>query len=500
MAKPNGKRGPKIVQRPHPRGERGTKISVDEIVKRVEVGRKDPKTVAWTRETLVRANLGGFKANKMDQAKAILERLRKEHPYFEDPVDAEFMPSAACTLDGCEGLKFMGEDCDGLVIAFLSAVESVGIIGAIVAHSYEPNRVHTHVLAAVLDQKRKVWVRCDPSTDDPFGSSSRPTRETFIGVPGGKVLADEKGPVNVKAVRSPMADMRPSGDFVGVGRPKGDGMVGQTEQAEPGTTGMTEAFKSVLREKIRVATEEAEEVWYQVKFEHRQLELVSEMLGYNLVEPDIAEPGASTWNAEAEKYYRDAEKWTPLMLQYGFAAARGDREVFWDEEFQTVLITGRPGEPFVSMNKHGQFIVKNTDIEGKDTGALGFVVESSVLVAMGLVVVGIGIGYLSLREFMGYAKLKIEERARRMDDGFIQDQVADGVPYKEAVDNLAKKGKIANERARIEIEKEEASPFSKVTKTAESALNAVVVVGMAAAAVYGATLAFDWAKSRKASK
>jgi len=273
------------------------------------------------------------------------------------------------------------------------------------------------------------------------------------------------------------------------------GMVGQSGQAEPGTTGMTEEFKKILRSRIRDLTDQAAKRWEEFKFHHRQMELVCEMMGYPLVEPGVSEPNSSLWTAEAEQYYRDAERWTPIMLNYGYDAAVGRREVAWDDENKTVLISGLPGEPFVSMNQFGQFVVKSTEEEPREgsTGSVGY----AFWIGAGIVVVAFGIGYLYVDRFLDYGSQKIEERKVRLQRQFIDDQRADGVPMDKAVENSEKVFGSSKERAKAEIEKENVSPFAKVTKTAESALNAIVVVAAVGAAVYGISVAYDWTKDRR---
>lgn len=202
----------KVERRSHPRGEKGTKISLEEASKRASEGRLDPRTRAWSIEKLLEA---GYPASKKDQAAALLAALRRERAYVPDPTDAEFMPSAACQLAGCEGLTFLGEDCDGLLIAFLAAAGSIGIEGAVVGHSYEADGQLSHVLAAVYDGR--TWHTCDPSTDEPFGQVARPTREKWLSVPGGMVMCDGR---TCNRNQAPDLVRRGDGDFVGVGTPK----------------------------------------------------------------------------------------------------------------------------------------------------------------------------------------------------------------------------------------------------------------------------------------
>ncbi|MFA5053107.1 MAG: hypothetical protein WC565_03550 [Parcubacteria group bacterium] len=452
----------------------------------------DPKTVAWSRETIVRGGLGGFQADKMAQAKAILERLRKERPYIEDPIDGEFIPSAACTLEGCDGLVFMGEDCDGLVVAFLSAIESVGIEGCIVAHSYEAHRQHTHVLAAVRDEKRNVWVRCDPSTNDPFGTASKPTRETFIAVPGGKVLADKNGVVDAAKVGSGLGTGQNTGRFVGVGRPS-DGLLGAG--AEPGTTGITEAFYDYMREQTKRITSELADSFYDVKFQHRQYKLACEMMGYPIV--------SDSWKIESEEYYQDMEKWIPKMISYGYEGSTDKRPMAYDVDNSSSLILGKPGEPRIGFDdKTGRFTVEDTTPSASGTVGAALYIG----LAVGAIIVGSVIQYMSVKEVCDIVKAHLDKAAMKRAQDFVTEQtdklVSGGMSredaMKEALRIQSELSNQAKDQAEIEVRKEEVSPFSKLAKTAESALTALMVIAMGGVAVYGIAALLDWNKSRRA--
>jgi len=486
---PNRTAGPKTVSRPHPRGEKGIRVSLSEIVDRVEKGRMDPKTVAWARETIVRGGLGGFQADKMAQAKAILERLRKERPYIEDPIDGEFIPSAACTLEGCDGLVFMGEDCDGLVVAFLSAIESVGIEGCVVAHSYEPHRQHTHVLAAVRDEKRGVWVRCDPSTSDPFGTASKPTRETFIAVPGGKVLADKNGVVDAARVPSGLGSSDNTGRFVGVGRP--GGML--AGQAEPGLTGITESFYEYMREQVKRITSDLADSFYDVRFQHRQYKLACEMMGYSII--------SESWPQASEDYYGDMEKWIPKMINYGYDGATDKRRLAYDVDQSSSLILGKPGEPRVGFDEATKrFVIEDTTITPPGTMGAAY-----VGLVVGAVIIGSVIQYLSVKEVCDVVKAHLDKASMRRAQDFVTEQteklVAGGMSREEATKEAlriqSELSSQARDKAEIDVKKEEVSPFSKLAKTAESALTALMVIAMGGVAVYGIAALLDWNKSRR---
>lgn len=503
--------GPKVVTRRHPRGSKGTKVSVSEIVRKVEQGRLDPKTRAWSIETLHRGNLGGFGADKIEQSRAIFERLKKERIYIEDPVDGEFMQSSACTLDGCDGLMFLGGDCDDLVIAFLSAIESVGIEGALVAHGYDSSRQHTHVLAAIRDPKRERWVRCDPSVNDPFGVVAKPTRETFYGIPGGKVLADGNGLVDVTKVKSALGNNRPSGDFVGVGRPVGVGETPQT--ANPALEGLSDSFRQYMRDEIARIVADMEAAWNELRYRHQQLVLASEMMneiaggGYELVDPEVAEPGEQSkmpqWTKELEAYYRQLEKYMPVMIRYGKEAAAGQRELLWDEgaeygkkhnlgyDKSSIVVTGRQGEPYVGINTQTGMIMVGTIEDG-----VGQVGTWLVVAGAAIVVVGAGVAYFAAKEVCDVIKMSVAAKRQEQQERFLAEQSDKYGPDK-AKSMLDAINEGAAARAAAKVEEDKVSPFSQVTETASKALNTLVIIGVGAAAIYGVTVAADLFKNRR---
>ena len=130
----------------HPRGSVGAKRSLDKVVEFIARDRLDPRTRAWAIDKLAK---GGNPQNDYDRARVIYNALKRKI-YVPDPFDAEFMQSAVCTLDNCEGVAFHGGDCDDLSISYGSAIESVGIRAAVIGHSYREDKEITHVLDRIL--------------------------------------------------------------------------------------------------------------------------------------------------------------------------------------------------------------------------------------------------------------------------------------------------------------------------------------------------------------
>lgn len=353
---------PKVVKRTHPRGELGTSISIEEVARRATEGRVDPKTVAWAREKLAQA---GWPQTKLAQAEALLAALRRERHYVDDPTDAEFIPSAACTLEGCDGLTFLGEDCDGLLVSFLSACGAVGIWGAVVAHAYDPSGNNlTHVLAAVYDGEydwsdtsKGNWIRCDPSTNQPFGTVSKPTREKMVLVPGGAMLCDQK-----PTCGAPPTDIKqylPSeGTFVGVGKPKaGSGTMGLPSSLTPFDNPVEErAAAEQLGRDMRLALGMGSEVLKERYRRRRYLE----MSGVKLDNP--------SWTPANDAQINNMVVIDQLAARYVREAESGKRKLWKDSATGEVIIGGTEAEPYLEAS--GNALVARKAADGQDLVAL----------------------------------------------------------------------------------------------------------------------------------
>jgi Transglutaminase-like superfamily len=191
-----------IVQKPHPGGAKGVKISLQEVAERIQKGRNDPRMVAWARRAI---NAAGGPQTTVGQAEAILKQLKTETSYVPDPVKTEFMASPAqilCLDD--KGLCFRGGDCDELVITFCSATLAVGIPTRVIGEAFaRDGGIPSHVLAAIQDSSTGDWLRVDPSTNLPVGKY----------VPGAKEIWIDPMSPSISGLSDG------AGEFVGVGRP-----------------------------------------------------------------------------------------------------------------------------------------------------------------------------------------------------------------------------------------------------------------------------------------
>jgi hypothetical protein len=469
----------------------GVAKSVQEIIRAVEEGRLDPKTRAWTIETLERA---GRPTNQIEQAKAILARLREERMFVPDPVDSEMVVSSACTLEGCHGLKFLGGDCDDLLVAFLAACESVGIECAVCNHAYDPKgNIPDHVLAAIYNRpdprKRGQWIRCDPSTSLPFGDVHRPTRERIYLIPGGKLLCDTRGGLcpdaRINSMGGVLENLRGNhGDFVGVGRPP-TGMVGET--AEPVFGDVSDAFYRFMLDQLQDAHADLEVALERMDQERREMELVVTTLGEPLVQD--AKEGETNWTPKMEREYQSMRYMVPLYLDYLAQAVAGQRQVVWDEEQNTILITGVPGEPAIVTMPDGSLeVVETDDIEiPTPTGQVGLgqvAIGLIILAGLGLLVVGSYFQYRFMAHvadtFADYCRTVRFNRALEYEKN-LRDS---GVSPEEA--RRAREELLAKEHDRYKGEKEKKEePFSDIMDTVKMGATAFLIVGAIGVGAYG---------------
>lgn len=98
-----------IVTKDHPGGKEGATISLKDVARRIEQGRKDPRVQGWAGRALVAA---GRPKSQKAQAQAILDAFHKQTMYVKDPDGVELIKAAKTTLCLDEhGLCMPAGDC-----------------------------------------------------------------------------------------------------------------------------------------------------------------------------------------------------------------------------------------------------------------------------------------------------------------------------------------------------------------------------------------------------
>lgn len=194
-----------VRQDKHPPGNEGTNFSLNEMGKFIRDGRNDPRVRAWAGKVLLAA---GRPATTAAKAQAILNAIRTQVLYEQDPVNTEMMVKPHVTLCLGKDLCMPVGDCDDLVICFCSAIMSLGYECRIVGAAYNTERA-THVLCAVLDEKGN-WLYVDPSHPTyPVGKSFPASKEWVVDPISGKMSSG--GTVTT------LGKEPEHGDFIGVG-------------------------------------------------------------------------------------------------------------------------------------------------------------------------------------------------------------------------------------------------------------------------------------------
>jgi len=491
-----------VERRPHPRGDAGAKISLEESAKRAAEGRLDPRTRAWAIEKIVQA---GNPRAVLDRAAAILDALRKERIYIEDPTDAEFIPSAACTLHGCHGLLFLGEDCDGLLVSFLAAIGSIGIFGAVVGHSYEPTGAITHVLAGVFDGE--TWHRCDPSTKQSFGVVSAPTRERWIGVPDGRVICDKaKGGCSISQLEHPMARMRPSGDFVGVGGPH-PGSVG-----EPPVmiyTPSTPSERAALSNQVDIETRQVAASLQETKFFHAKLVALRDELEKPFTDIDVTKSGSfeangevssdAIWSQQDEDQYLKTVAASSQLISYGHEVIAGTRQAGRRDDTSEIVILGTSDEPQIIVSQNAQnAVLLNFNGEGRVTlarpsdGQVGW-----VAVAVGGLVVLAGIvAYLFYHDANQKEMISIDNAMRKDLKDFYASRRKAGDSHEDALSAVNAVNDAAVRRAKAQTELTGNTGAGQIAGTLQTLMWAAFGLGAVYVAGYAAVSLMQ-AKSRQ---
>lgn len=164
--------------RPHPAGQKGALLSLDEVAARAWKARMSPRLRAWVTQQLDKC---GRPKSRREKGQCILQAFRKKVPYVADPVMGEFIATPDQTLcldDG--GLCVIGGDCDDASVTLAAAMMSIGIHAMIIGSSHKPPYdTPTHVFMAFEDE-HEAWVKMDGTTNLPAGTVGPSSREWWV--------------------------------------------------------------------------------------------------------------------------------------------------------------------------------------------------------------------------------------------------------------------------------------------------------------------------------
>ena len=163
----------------HPTGNEGVGVSVERANEKIAAGRNDWRIQEWAGQALKKA---GDPPSVRGRAQAILDALRAQTVYVQDPPGTEMIKGAVKTLclEGDRGVCLRAGDCDDLVVAFCTACMSIGIPCKTIIQAFDNNPVFTHIIAAVLDDKVGDWIKVDPASKKAMGDTFWATKEKWF--------------------------------------------------------------------------------------------------------------------------------------------------------------------------------------------------------------------------------------------------------------------------------------------------------------------------------
>lgn len=189
--------GHKVVRQTYPEGVAGVALSLDTIAVKIREGQLDKDVKGWASDAIIAA---GRPRTIQGQAQALLDAIRGATVYLPDPVNTEYIQSAATTLCLRPGLCIRGGDCDDLTTLYGSVLAAVGIPVRVVKQRFSMQD-QEHVLIEFQDENGN-WLAADPSTSYPVGRKV-PAMEEFTVDPWAPSFAGLEGPPP---------------EFVGIGR------------------------------------------------------------------------------------------------------------------------------------------------------------------------------------------------------------------------------------------------------------------------------------------
>lgn len=320
----------RIVEKPHPGGQKGANLSLREIAIRLREGKEDGRVGAWASRTF---NRNGRPKTHRAKAQVLLDEFRKSFAYHPDPIGTEAIKGAAQTmcLDD-KGLCFEGGDCDDLCVALGSACMTLGIPVRVLAQAFDDADIPSHVLFEIQTEQGE-WLPVDPSSDSMRVGRKFPAKKEWRLDPM-KDLEDVVG-----------ASGPSGGNFVGIGAGPGMGAEPSSEFQRMTSAELSEYLKTLELQvdSLGIAIDEVEKVRriarpnspYDVEF------LVNETLDVSKFPTD-----GSLWTKGMSVVCTDMYLTGREMVRMGYQALEGKRKVLVDDKTGEVVFEGLTGDPW----------------------------------------------------------------------------------------------------------------------------------------------------------
>lgn len=173
-----------VVLRPHPLGAAGIDDSIRMVKEGIENGRKNRLVIAWARQQIHAAGLGGARGapDPSRIVEILFAAVKRELTFVKDPVNGEAMANAEhlLCLDRA-GPCIPAGDCDEQLIVMGAALAAVGVPVRLIVRKY-PGAPQGHITLAYDSNVRLggPWRCLDPSTDSGACSNAPYTEEIVV--------------------------------------------------------------------------------------------------------------------------------------------------------------------------------------------------------------------------------------------------------------------------------------------------------------------------------
>ena len=496
------------------RGEDGSRVSLGQMALKIREGRLNPWVRSWSMRKIVEA---GSPDGERERAEAIYNAVLREKIYVPDPIDAELIAGAACTLESCDGLSFSGGDCDCLVVAFFAAIMSVGIRGYLKAQAVmPPRRILDHVAGGVWLRHEQVVVDVDPATRLPWGKARISGRDLWVDPMSGLDLC-EGTTQSCDISRWKRPPVSTHGDFVGVGAGPGDDIsriiasrsvpgfscpdgqcsVGDQQPARVGLAeGIVEPAKKIegldkFKRDIQVELLQRQgglqARWQEAVFNYKLMLATRNLVGkspIDAVQNVAGESSKDLWTPEHENYIRTLAPTVELASVYLGDGASGARQV--DRVNGDAVVLVQPTEPQIIKTPTGDVAVINPTGPGTPPAVMPAAFFGFEPVLTTIIVIGVAAAVvLSIMAICDTVKTQTA-RARSKD---LQDQqrYLTEKGYTPEQVNVAM-AQLADTSQRIAAGEEKSKAEDPLAQFAKAAKFGAVAVGVIGVAVGGAYL------------
>jgi len=291
-----------------------------------------------------------------------------------------------------------------------------------------------------------------------------------------------------------MENLRPTGDFVGVGKPKGT--VGAPEDASKEWPALDVNLRGRIVGWIDGYRAELLSNWMQCLSYRDQLLTFRSKASLPVIDPEGTIGG---WGVREEQYVAQLGTIVWALIGYAKDVVDGHRPVAWDDSKSEAVIIGDESEQKVFVDSNSLVLDMKASMTGSVSGPgqvsgpeLGVVVGLVILGIIGIAVTSVSV-YATTKLVVGLLAERARERMQKQVIDFVEQQIKDGVPEAEAWKRgqaLLAESAAARDAAN---KKDENDPFSKFLDTMKVGLYVAAGVGVL---IVGSQLISGASKSR----